>query len=201
MWTLQELTSSLLHEFSVHLHKKYVRSLRSKIAILLVIRTVHKAWSNIFWHCSKVQNTLDKTHSLKWWILCGDSTYHSSFLSCSFTTYCRVASHFILWGASAAFSILAESSLHCSLSLARSVILIRSSVDWSLKWSISPRFLLSTIGRVVVGLSLVCGHIGWNRFLLLCWRGCRCLYEQYAQWDSNGLLEFAARGAFPGIFI
>ena len=69
-------------------------------------------------------------------------------------TYCRVASQFIVWAASAAFSILAESSLHCSLSLASSVILTRSSVDWSLKWSISPRSLFTTIGRVVVGRPL-----------------------------------------------
>ena len=69
-------------------------------------------------------------------------------------TYCPVASQFIVWDASAAFSILAESFLHCSLSLASSVILTRSSVDWGLKWSSSPRSLFSTIGRVVVGRPL-----------------------------------------------
>ena len=69
-------------------------------------------------------------------------------------TYCRVASQFTVCDASAAFSILAESSLHCFLSFASSVILTRSSVEWSLKWSISPRSLFSTIGRVVVGRPL-----------------------------------------------
>ena len=110
-------------------------------------------------------------------------------------TYWGVASQFIVWDASAAFSILAESSLHCSLSLASSVILTRSSVDWSLQWSISPRSLFSTIGNVVVGRPLSL----WP-YWLLCRRGCRCLYEEYAQRGSNGLLEFAARGAFPDIF-
>ena len=107
-----------------------------------------------------------------------------------------MASQFIVWDASAASPILAESSLHCSLSLASSVILTRSSVDWSLKWSISPRSLFSTIGRVVVGRPLSL----WP-YWMLCKRGCRCLYEEYAQRGSNGLLEFAARGAFPGIFL
>ena len=76
----------------------------------------------------------------------------------TYLTYCRVASQFTVCDASAAFSILAESSLHCFLSFASSVILTRSSVEWSLKWSISPRSLFSTIGRVVVGrpLSLWC---------------------------------------------
>ena len=72
----------------------------------------------------------------------------------TYLTYCRVASQFTVCDASAAFSILAESSLHCFLSFASSVILTRSSVEWSLKWSISPRSLFSTIGRVVVGRPL-----------------------------------------------
>ena len=92
-------------------------------------------------------------------------------------------------------------SLVCgSLSLASLVILTRSSVDWSLKWSISPRSLFSTTGELLSAVPLVCGHIGWSRLSLLCWRGCRCLYEEYAQRGSNGLLEFATIGAFPGNF-
>ena len=82
----------------------------------------------------------------------------------TYLTYCRVASQFTVCNASAAFSILAESSLHCFLSFASSVILTRSSVEWSLKWSISPRSLFSTIGstlehRMILfsSLSLVTG--------------------------------------------
>ena len=53
-------------------------------------------------------------------------------ISSFFFTYCRVTSQFVVWGASAAFSILAESSLHCYLSLASSVILTRSSETFHL---------------------------------------------------------------------
>ena len=83
-----------------------------------------------------------------------DIILKTAFHGYDLLTYCRVASQFIVWGASAAFTILAESSLHCSLSLASSVILTRSLVDWSLKWSISPRSVFNTIGAVVVGRPL-----------------------------------------------
>ena len=93
----------------------------------------------------------------------------------TYLTYCRVASQFTVCDASAAFSILAESSLHCFLSFASSVILTRSSVERSLKWSISPRSLFTTIGRVVVG-----------RPLSLCWmHRISQLYEfrSFASWS------------------
>ena len=83
-----------------------------------------------------------------------EGSCYTYYILMTYLTYCRVASQFIVLFASAAFSILADMSLHCSLSLASLVILTRSTVDWSLKWSISPRSLFSTIGRVVAGRPL-----------------------------------------------
>ena len=80
----------------------------------------------MFWENSKLFLYTNVYQEIGWLV-----DWFLNVLVTDLLTYCRVASHFIVWDASAAFSILAESSLHCSLSLARSVILTRSSVDWS----------------------------------------------------------------------